>query len=268
MQRTLTCPFFRRAFGWCVPIGGLGGLIGLGGGEFRLPVLMHVVGFDPKSAVPLNLMISLITLAFALIARGTTLSILSVEPHLPEIVGLVSGGVVSAAYGASLVHGLASKRLVQVIAFLLAGIGLLLLIEAVNPVRSVGLVPQDQAIRFIAGSTLGIVIGLVSSMLGVAGGELLIPSLIFVFGVEIRTAGTASILISLCLITVGLWRYWRLGAIPQGRGVQRIAIAMSLGSIIGAVLGGLAVGLAPVEFLKVFLACVLLAAAGKTVKAV
>jgi hypothetical protein len=57
MQRTLTCPFFRRAFSWSVPIGGLAGLIGLGGGEFRLPVLMHVVGFDAKSAVPLNLMI-------------------------------------------------------------------------------------------------------------------------------------------------------------------------------------------------------------------
>ena len=23
MQRTLSCPFFRKAFGWCVPIGGL-----------------------------------------------------------------------------------------------------------------------------------------------------------------------------------------------------------------------------------------------------
>src|SRR6478672_516367 len=97
MQRTLTCPYFRRAFGWCAPIGGLAGLIGLGGGEFRLPVLMHVVGFDPKSAVPLNLMISLITLSFALLARGTTLSILSVEPHWPEIAGLISGGVLSAA---------------------------------------------------------------------------------------------------------------------------------------------------------------------------
>jgi len=76
MQRTLTCPFFRRAFAWCIPIGGLGGLIGLGGGEFRLPVLMHVVGFEAKSAVPLNLMISLVTLAFALLFREGTISIL------------------------------------------------------------------------------------------------------------------------------------------------------------------------------------------------
>src|SRR5215471_3751680 len=30
MQHTLPCPFFRKAFGWCVPIGGLARLTGLG----------------------------------------------------------------------------------------------------------------------------------------------------------------------------------------------------------------------------------------------
>src|SRR6202030_173981 len=64
MIRAIACPYFRRAFGWCVPIGGLGGLIGLGGGEFRLPVLMHGIGFDARSAVPLNLLTSLVTLTF------------------------------------------------------------------------------------------------------------------------------------------------------------------------------------------------------------
>jgi hypothetical protein len=55
MPRTLiNCPYFRRAFSWSVPIGGLAGLIGLGGGEFRLPVLMYAVGFDAKSAAPLR----------------------------------------------------------------------------------------------------------------------------------------------------------------------------------------------------------------------
>jgi hypothetical protein len=51
MQHTLGCPFFRKA------------LVrsyrrserphGIGGGEFRLPVLVHGVGFGAKSAVPL-----------------------------------------------------------------------------------------------------------------------------------------------------------------------------------------------------------------------
>ena len=39
---------------------------------------------------------------------------------------------------------------------------------------------------------------------------------------------------------------------------------MSAGPILGATLGGLAVAYAPVQFLKLSLGCVLIAAAGKT----
>src|SRR5215472_11455304 len=104
MQQTLVCPFFRKSFVWCVPIGGLAGLIGLGGGEFRLPVLMHGIGFNPKSAVPPNLMISLVSLTFALISRSGTVSLASTVPHLPEVAGLAIGGMASAVYGVHLVR--------------------------------------------------------------------------------------------------------------------------------------------------------------------
>ena len=58
-----------------------------------------------------------------------------------------------------------------------------------------------------------------------------------------------------------MWRYWRLDAIPRGGGIKRITLAMALGSIIGAGLGGLFVAVAPVPFLKFFLGVVLIAAA-------
>jgi uncharacterized membrane protein YfcA len=264
MQRTLGCPYFRKAFGWCVPIGALAGLIGLGGGEFRLPVLMQVVGFGAKAAIPLNLMVSLVTLAFATMARSGVISVTAIGPYLPEVVGLAAGGMASAFYGARLVNALSTGRLVRLIAVLLAGIGVLLLVEAAFPFGHAGMVLADPGFRVAVGAAIGVGIGLVSSVLGVAGGELLIPTLIFLFGVDIRTAGTASLLISLGVVVVGLWRHWRLGTIPQGRGVQRITGAMSAGSILGAVLGGLAVAYAPVVALKLLLGAVLIAAAGKT----
>jgi uncharacterized membrane protein YfcA len=89
MISAIACPYFRRAFGWCVPIGGLAGLIGLGGGEFRLPVLMHGLRFDAKSAVPLNLMISFVTLTFAMVSRSGAVSVAAIVPYLPEVIGLV-----------------------------------------------------------------------------------------------------------------------------------------------------------------------------------
>lgn len=264
VSETVRCRYFQRAFGWCVPIGALGGLVGLGGGEFRLPVLMYAIGFNAKSAIPLNLMTSLVTLAFSMLVRSRSISASAVLPFLPEIVGLAAGGILSAFYGAKAVQRLKSRYLVRTIAVLLGCIGIMMLAEVVHPFGYLGIVPPSPAADVAIGFVIGIGIGLVSSILGVAGGELLIPTMMFVFGAGITTAGSASILISLGVVLSGLWRYWRLGAIPKGRGVQRIAGAMGAGSILGALAGGLAVAYAPVAFLKVLLGCVLLAAAGKT----
>ena len=61
------------AFLYAVPIGILGGLIGLGGAEFRLPVLVGLLKETVRRAVPLNLGVSLVTLIFALLTRGRVL---------------------------------------------------------------------------------------------------------------------------------------------------------------------------------------------------
>jgi uncharacterized protein len=257
---------FVGHFGWCIPIGTLAGLVGLGGGEFRLPVLMHSVGFTAKSAIPINLAVSLVALAFALGTRSRVVSLADVMPHGAEVVGLTFGGMVTAFYGPRLVQSISGARLVQIIAVLLAAIGLLLLIEAVLPMSGGGIVSSDPVMRFVTGAAIGSGIGLVSSLLGVAGGELLIPAMIFIFGADIRTAGSASILVSLCLIGVGLWRYWRIGAFPHGRGTQRVTFAMSFGSILGAGLGGLALAVVPVASLKLLLGGILISASAKTLR--
>jgi hypothetical protein len=49
--------------------------------------------------VPLNLAISLVTLAFALIVRSRAVSIGALVPYLNEVAGLTVGGVVSAFFG-------------------------------------------------------------------------------------------------------------------------------------------------------------------------
>jgi hypothetical protein len=68
------------AFVFAVPIAVLGGLIGLGGAEFRLPVLVGPLGHPPRRAVPLNLAVSLATIAAALAVRSRSLSL---EPSHP-----------------------------------------------------------------------------------------------------------------------------------------------------------------------------------------
>jgi len=264
MRHTLSCRYSQGAFLAAIPIGGLAGLIGLGGGEFRLPVLTQYIGFPARAAIPLNLLISLATLASALALRNHAIPVDGVTAHLPEVIGLTLGGVASAIFGARLVMHLSDRRLTVSMAVLLAALGVLLLVEAFVPFGNAGLFQESPLSRALAGVVLGLGVGVVSSMLGVAGGELLIPALVFVFGADIRIAGTASLMISLAIVSTGLWRFHRAGALPLTGGAPRIAVSMSAGSLIGAALGGLAVAVAPVAFLKVLLGSVLIVAAVKT----
>ena len=99
------------AFAYAVPIGVLGGLIGLGGAEFRLPVLAGPLGYSARRAVPLNLAVSLITLTAALVSRSTTLSFQPLLPFSSAILSLIGGAVVVAFFGTALAKRLSNERL-------------------------------------------------------------------------------------------------------------------------------------------------------------
>jgi hypothetical protein len=77
----------------------------------------------------------------------------------------------------------------------------------------------------------------ISSLLGVAGGEVIIPTLVFADGADINVAGTASLLVSLPTVAVGIIRDARRGAVDR-RALRATLAPMGLGSIIRAVIGG------------------------------
>ena len=102
---------------------------------------------------------------------------------------------------------------------------------------------------------------MVSSLLGVAGGELIIPMLLFAFGADIKTAGTASLLISLPTVAVGVVRHARLKAFDERLDLTQTVAPMGIGSVIGAVVGGLLVGFVPAAALKLVLGVILIISA-------
>ena len=251
----------RLSLLYAAPIALLGGLMGLGGAEFRLPVLAGPLGYPARQAVPLNLAVSLVTILTAFLIRGRTLSLTPVLVLWPIITALIVGAVVAAFFGTTLVHRVTNEQLERVILVFLVVIGLALLVEAFLPQETSGLLPDSLAWRLGAGLGFGLAIGLVSSMLGVAGGELIIPSLIFAFGVEVKTAGTASLLISLPTVLVGVIRYAGQGALANRQSLRETVAPMGVGSVIGAILGGLLVGLVPAAWLKFGLGLILMISA-------
>ena len=118
-------------------------------------------------------------------------------------------------------------------------------------------------VRVLAAVAFGLCIGLVSSLLGVAGGELIIPTLVFAFGAGIKTAGTASLLISLPTVAVGVLRHRRLGSFAgeASADLTRTVAPMGVGSVVGAVVGGFLVGVVPAAALKFVLSVILIVSA-------
>jgi len=81
-------------------IGLLGGLIGLGGAEFRLPLLIGLYRFAALEAVILNKAMSLIVVASALPFRAQSVPFASVRTHWPVVVKLLAGSLIGAWIGA------------------------------------------------------------------------------------------------------------------------------------------------------------------------
>ena len=262
-----TKPVVRRsptlAVLWGAPIGLLGGLIGLGGAEFRLPVLAGVFRYPARRAVALNLAISLVTVVSALVIRGGTLSLVPVLDLLPVALAMIAGSVSAAFAGVALVHRISECLLERFILVLLVGIGTALIVEAFLLRGVAEFLPEGSPLlpRLLVGVLFGLLIGLVSSLLGVAGGELIIPTLVFVFGAGIKAAGTASLLVSLPTVAVGVLRHSRLGSYSERADLNQTVAPMGAGSVAGAVAGGLLVGLVPAAALKFVLGVILIVSA-------
>lgn len=252
------------AFGFAVPIAALGGLIGLGGAEFRLPVLAGPLRHPARRAVPLNLAVSLVTLATAAVTRGSTLSLEALRPFAPVLAAMAAASVVGAFAGTTLQDRISNRQLEQLIMLLLLAIGAALVLEGLLDQPPRARVPDGVAWRAGTGAAFGLAIGVVSSLLGVAGGELIIPTFVFAYGADIKTAGSASLLVGLVTVLAGILRYARRGAYRDRAALTGTVAPMAAGSVLGAIVGGLLVGTVSSAALKIGLGIILVVSAVRT----
>jgi uncharacterized membrane protein YfcA len=141
-------------------------------------------------------------------------------PYGPEIIALAFGGGVSAFYGRALSVRSPVSGLSKLSGYCLRawGVGCCSKSRARSGTRRLNQIASSRIPPWARHRSWDRT-GYYSSLPGVAGGELQIPTLTFMFGADIKTAGSASILISLGVVLSGLWRYWRIGGQCRGRGV-------------------------------------------------
>lgn len=241
-------------------IGILGGMIGLGGAEFRLPLLISLFGFAALSAVILNKAMSLVVVLVALPARLAAVPASVLAAHWTIAVNLLAGSLIGAWAGATWAVRMRSSTLYKVLAALMVLMAAALL---VTHVTTVGTLSLPLGAQVPLGVVAGFGIGVVAAIMGVAGGELLIPTIVLLFAVDIKTAGSLSLLVSLPTMLVAFARYSRDGSFAVLGANRRFTLVMAAGSIAGAMLGGLLVGVFSDLVLIPVLAVVLLVSSAK-----
>lgn len=248
------------AFGGSLLIGILGGLIGLGGAEFRLPLLVSFFRFAALEAIILNKAISLVVVLSALPFRAGAVPFSDIVMHWPIIVNLLAGSLLGAWVGSGWAMRLGSPALYKVLAVLMVGIAGILLFG--HDVETSGQLFSGAA-QVIIGLGLGFGIGVVASLMGVAGGELLIPTLVLVFGVNIKLAGSLSLAVSLPTMIVGFARYSQDQSFSVLRRNRAFLFLMVVGSIFGTLIGAALLAVIPAAILIPALSVILLASALK-----
>lgn len=237
-------------------VGLVGGLIGLGGAEFRLPLLIGLFGFAALEAVILNKATSLIVVATALPFRAGTVPLDLVLAEWPIILNLLAGSLFGAWLGAGLAVRMKSRTLYRVLAVMLVLIAAVLAASHATTLSASTLLTGWEQI--VAGLVAGFGIGIVAALMGVAGGELLIPTLVLLFGVDLKLAGSLSLAVSLPTMLVGFARYSLDDSFSVLTRNRSFVILMAIGSVAGVAVGGQLLGIVPEAVLLPVLVAILL----------
>ena len=144
---------------------------------------------------------------------------------------------------------------------ILVMLSLLLMSHELTTEMAIG--PLNPLLRVMLGFLAGVAIGVVSTLLGVAGGELIIPTIVLLFAVDIKLAGSLSLAISAPTILMGLCKYHRQRRLADVSKDRTFIVWMAAGSICGSLVGSYILHHVADLYLHYFLGAILLVSAAK-----
>src|SRR5467141_2494484 len=240
---------------FALPIGVLSGFTGVGGGEYRAPVLLALLG-RVRWAIAANLLIGLCVAGFNVVFRQAwTLSV----DFLFLALLFVPTGLPGAFVGAMFTKRISTTALKALLAGILVATGLRLILFEVRTGGVLSFDPLQVGLSLLLGFGLGIVSGL----LGVAAGEYRIPALVLLFGVPTLFAGTLSSLVSIPLQLTGFLKHRNLG--HTGAVTFRLGAVMGVASVVGVAIGVLFLGRATEALVTQVLGLAMILAAARIV---
>ena len=176
------------------------GMFGIGGGLIIVPALTMIVGFDQKLASGTSLA-TIIPLSLVGVASYAAQGNVS----LWGAIFIAAGSIFGTAIGTWLLDKLPVPHL-QII-FSLFMIVAIVSLFLVVPSRDATLTIDVWQSIFLV--ILGVVVGVLSGLLGIGGGAIVVPTLMLLFGVSDLVAKGTSLLMMLPTSVFGTWKNFR-----------------------------------------------------------
>lgn len=204
------------------------GLFGGGGSILTVPLLVYIAGLDTKPAIATSLVIVGVTAIAALVAHARA-------GRVQWRTGLIFG---STAMVGAYAGGLIGPKVPDVV--LLGGFALMMLATSVAMIRG-RRAPAPGEVHTPAPVWLvlveGVVVGLVTGIVGAGGGFLVVPALVLLGGLPMATAVATSLLVIAMKSFAALAGYLTAVQIDWGFAAAVTALAI-VGSVIGGRLAG------------------------------
>lgn len=219
----LHAPATALAIGLVAGIGSA--LLGIGGGLIMVPAMVFLLRIRQHRATGTSLAVILPAAAAAVYQYGIH------GREVPVVICLSIGGVVGATFGAILAALLNAKQLRQVFGVFVMLTGAVMLLPRAAPTTPLMESLTPGAALLLIGT--GVLVGIVSGLLGVGGGLVMVPVLVLLLGFTQKEAQAMSLAVIIPVSLSGVIAHYRRGNVIPG-----LAVWLSMGAVVGATVMG------------------------------
>ncbi|NBM17784.1 sulfite exporter TauE/SafE family protein [Streptomyces sp. GC420] len=211
------------------------GILGGGGSILTVPILVYIAGQDAKQAIATSLFVVGVTSAAGMISHARA-------GRVRWRTGLLFGA-------AGMTGAYAGGRVAEFIPgnILLIAFGVMMVVTAVAMIRGRKNAPKKVHHELPVGRVLldGIVVGLVTGLVGAGGGFLVVPALALLGGLPMGVAVGTSLLVISMKSFAGLAGYLSSVQIDWG-----MAAIVTTAAVVGSLVGGRLAGRIPQDALR------------------
>jgi uncharacterized membrane protein YfcA len=222
------------------------GTLGIGGAAILIPGMVGVLALSQHKAHGTSLMIIVPTAALSAIVYA-----LRGQVDWGLVIVYSASSAVGAVVGASLMPRVPARDLKRLFGIFVLLVAVRMLVPA--PVGTLTSLDLTDPSKLFGSLGLGLFAGLCSGLLGIGGGQILVPGMVILFGVSQRLAQGVSLAFIVPTALFGTITHYQ-----NGNAVPRIAAFIVPSALVGGLIGSNISQIVDVHDLKVFFGLFLL----------